>query len=394
METWGADDLVGCDALARDRAHVLWLLTSLTHDGEIAEDLAQDTLVEAWRHAHKLRDLTGRRPWLSAIARNVYRRWLRQQSREAGHRAQPSPEGRSDALRLEGLLRDDGDLEVQLERDELADLLDRALALLPAAARETLVARYVHESPLAEIAARLGTSEKAVSMRLSRGRLLLHRVLTTDLARDAASYGLHDDTREGWRETRIWCSVCGQHRLHGILTHDVFSLRCPDCRPKPGVVFLSADAPAIYAGVHGFRAALNRHMAWAYDHVTAGLRAGSMACLRCAHPCPVRVGLLTDVQPGLRAVEGAAYRCMACGFQLVQSLDGLAASHPAGRQFWRRHPRIRTVPAREVEVAGRAALVFGVESVTDGARLDLIATRDTFEVLGVHGATEAARDEP
>ncbi len=386
METWASDETVERDTLARDRAHALRLLTALTRDREIAEDLAQETLIEAWRHAHNLHDPAGRTPWLSAIARNVYLRWRRRQGREAAHRADPGPEGRTGAPRLEDLRRDDGDLAVQLERDELAELLDRALALLPSATREALVARYVHESSLAEIAAGLGTSEKAVSMRLSRGKLLLHRVLTTDLTRDTASHGLWEDMREGWRETRIWCSVCGQRRLRGILTNRVFSLRCPDCRPKPGVLFLHSDTPAIHAGVHGFKAALNRHMAWAYDHVTAGLRAGAMACLRCGRPCPVRVGPFVDAQPELRDVEGVSYRCEDCGFGLVQSLDGLATSHPAGRQFWRRYPRIHTLPPREVEAAGRAALVFGIESVAEGARLDLIATRDTFEVLGVYGA--------
>jgi len=392
METWIAGETVEDDILTRDRAHALRLLTALTRDREVAEDLAQETLVEAWRHAHKLHDPAGRTPWLSAIARNVYRHWRRRQGREAAHRAEPGLKGQTGAPRLEDLLLDDGDLAVQLERDELAELLDRALALLPSTTREALVARYVHESSLAEIAARLGTSEKAASMRLSRGKLLLHRALTADLARDAACYGPREDTREDWRETRIWCSVCGQHRLRGILTDQVFSLRCPDCRPKPGVIFLHSDTSAIRAGVHGFKAALNRHMAWSYDHVTTGLRTGAMACPRCGRPCLVRVGLLADAQPGLRDVEGVSYRCAACGFGLVQSLDGLAALHPAGRQFWRRHPRIHTLPAREVEAGGRAALVFGIESVADGARLDLIATRDTFEILGVYGAAHVERD--
>ncbi len=392
METWVAGETMECDILARDRAHALRLLTALTRDREVAEDLAQETLVEAWRHAHKLHDPAGRTPWLSAIARNVYRRWRRRQGCEAAHRVEPGLKGQTGAPCLEDLLLDDGDLAVQLERDELAELLDRALALLPAATREALVARYAHESSLAEITARLGTSEKAASMRLSRGKLLLHHVLTADLASAAAAYGLHGETREDWRETRIWCSVCGQHRLRGILTDRVFSLRCPDCRPKPDVIFLHSDTSAIRAGVHGFKAALNRHMAWSYDHVTAGLWASTVACPRCGRSCPIRVGLLADAQLGLRDVEGVSYRCEACGFGLVQSLDGLAASHPAGRQFWRRHPRIHTLPAREVEADGRAALVFSIESVTDGARLDLIATRDTFEILGVYGAAHAERN--
>jgi hypothetical protein len=41
-----------------------------------------------------------------------------------------------------------------------------------------------------------------------------------------------------------------------------------------------------------------------------------------------------------------------------------------------------------VEAAGRAALVTSFESVTDGARLDVVSARDTYEILSVHGAPD------
>jgi RNA polymerase sigma factor (sigma-70 family) len=80
-------------------------------------------------------------------------------------------------------LADDFDLEVDLERDDLAWLLDRALALLPPETREILVQKYVEECPQADVAARLGLTEGAVEARLQRGKLALRRVLTTDVRR-------------------------------------------------------------------------------------------------------------------------------------------------------------------------------------------------------------------
>ncbi len=56
---------------AAERARLVRLCAYLTGDAQAAEDLAQETLVEAWRHAHKLHDPHGREPWLRAIARNV-----------------------------------------------------------------------------------------------------------------------------------------------------------------------------------------------------------------------------------------------------------------------------------------------------------------------------------
>lgn len=378
---------VWLDGVAADRPQLVRLCARLTGDADVAEDLAHDTLIEAWRNAHKLRDPQGRSPWLSAIARRVCLRWASQRGRDRAHLTQAFDcDGR--ASQEDKSVPDPCDIEVELERHDLADLLDRALALLPPQTRAVLIARYIHESPHAEIAARLGISDKAVSMRLSRGKLLLHRALATDLKDAAAAYGLCD-AREEWRETPIWCPVCGRRHLQGLLTDTVFSLRCPDCRPDPGSVYLHSDETAIHAGVHGFKAALNRHMTWAYDHATTGLRTGSVACPHCARPCPAHVGRLADVRSDLRDVEGVSCRCSGCGCQTVQSLDGLAASHPASRGFWRRHPRIRVVPPRAVEAAGRPALVFGLESITDGARLDLIAARETFEILAIHGAPAA-----
>jgi hypothetical protein len=81
-------------------------------------------------------------------------------------------------------------------------------------------------------------------------------------------------------------------------------------------------------------------------------------------------------------------RCDRCGCAHDLTLAGLALWSPAGRCFWRAHLRLRTLPEREVEAAGRAALVTSFESVTDGARLDVVSARDTYEILSVHGAPD------
>jgi RNA polymerase sigma-70 factor (ECF subfamily) len=74
-------------ALHAERARLVRLCACLTGNSEAAEDLAQETLVEAWRHAHKLHDPSGRDRWLAAIARNVCRRWLRARGRELARHA-------------------------------------------------------------------------------------------------------------------------------------------------------------------------------------------------------------------------------------------------------------------------------------------------------------------
>jgi RNA polymerase sigma-70 factor (ECF subfamily) len=195
------------NVLLRERARLVRLCAYFTGESDAAEDLAQETLIEAWRHSARLHDLSGVDRWLAAIARNVCRRWQRRRGRDWAHLLPPTPESMSEAI-----ADDDDDLAVELERDELATLLDKVLALLPPETRAALIARYVEESPQAEIAARLGISEGAVAVRLHRGKLTRRRLLVSEFPDDAAAYGLIDSAGDA-QETRIWCPECGRHRL-------------------------------------------------------------------------------------------------------------------------------------------------------------------------------------
>jgi RNA polymerase sigma-70 factor (ECF subfamily) len=281
------------------------------------------------------------------------------------------------------------DLEAELERDELAHLLDRALALLPPATRRVLIETYIEESPQAEVAARLGLSEGAVAMRLHRGKLALRRVLVTDLSQEAAAYGLIDGDAQGWRETRIWCSSCGQRRYMGAYnqrTGDLV-LRCPACFHH-GFNLGQAERGEPLRGGKGHKSALFRRIAWAEGYFRQALARGTIPCLMCGRPVPARMGMPDYVPPAMRHLRGMYLRCDRCGCAHDLAVAGLALWSPAGRRFWRAHPRLRTLPEREVEAAGRAAIVTSFESVTDAARLDVVSARDTYEILSVHGAPD------
>jgi RNA polymerase sigma factor (sigma-70 family) len=373
--------------LPAERARLVRLCAYLTGHSDAAEDLAQETLVEAWRHAHKLHDPNGRDRWLAAIARNVCHRWLRARSRELARRAY-EPWDADAAEPVEGPA-DEFDVEVDLERHELAQLLDRALALLPPVTRQVLIESYVEASPQAEVAARLRLSAGAVAMRLQRGKLALRRVLATDLAQEAAAYGLVDEDTQGWRETRIWCSSCGQRRYMGAFnqrTGDLV-LRCPACSHSGFNLGQAARGEPLHGG-KGHKSALFRHIARAEGYFRQALTHGMVPCWRCGRPVPARMGMPDYVPPATRHLRGMYVVCDGCGCANDVSLAGLALWSPAGRRFWRAHPRQRTLPEREVEAAGRAALVTSFESVTDAARLDVVSARDTYEILSVHGAPD------
>ena len=157
-------DREGRAAFDGEWARLVRLCARLAGDASVAEDLAQETLVEAWRQRHKLRQPEGRARWLSAIARHVCRRWLSRQAR------------RQFAWDC-GAASTGDDLDADLLRQERAALLDRALGTLPGATRELLVARYADDASPNDLAGRMGLSEGAVKVAVHRLRRHFRDVL-------------------------------------------------------------------------------------------------------------------------------------------------------------------------------------------------------------------------
>ncbi len=226
--------------LAAERPRLVRLCARLSGNWDAAEDLAQETLLQAWHHADRLSDWQQAAPWLSAIARNLCLHWSRRHYREQGRLTQSAYADLPSALHAAAQSHTDFDLEFELERQELVTLLDRALALLPPETRTVLIQKYVEESPYAE---QIGLSENAVAVHAHRGRRAFQRVLANELRTEAATYGLIDRVRDTWDETRIWCPWCGNRRLCGRFQKSastgVFDLRCPAC--NDGAIATHAD---------------------------------------------------------------------------------------------------------------------------------------------------------
>jgi RNA polymerase sigma factor (sigma-70 family) len=378
-----------------ERALILRVCLRATHDRDAAEDLAQETLLEAWRHWDKLRepdDPQARARWLTSIAANVCRRWARRAGRDLAHttRLTASGEGAEPGDGIEPLA-DDGDaLDMELEHAERAQLLDRALGLLPPDTREALIARYLLELPLGEIAARHGVSEATLSVRLHRGKQALRQLLATTLREESLTYGLLPASDAGWQETRIWCPACGETRLQGQLGGSParLRLRCPRCaQPGSGIVaqdeFIDhVSYQGSLDGVQTFKAALNRVGTWAgaYYRTGAVLREALCRCGRIIAFAPMRQAE-TVLAP--RSEHGLRASCP-CHARNHADLAGIALSTAEARRFWRAHPRIHRLPYREVETEGRDVIVVRYEALGGGARLDALFARDSYELLSVH----------
>jgi RNA polymerase sigma-70 factor, ECF subfamily len=164
--------------LAAELPRLVRLATRLVRDADTAEDLAQDTVVTAWRRRHQLRSEDALGAWLRrALVRRV-----------VDHARSSRP-----TVDLEAVERDwrDDAFTVQpervLERAELRDELEDALSHLPAIYRVPLVLHDAAGWTMPDIAEASGIGLPAAKQRLRRGRMMLVSALADDDARRRAS---------------------------------------------------------------------------------------------------------------------------------------------------------------------------------------------------------------
>jgi RNA polymerase sigma factor (sigma-70 family) len=314
-----------------ERARLVRLCAVLSGDREVAEDLAQEALLEAWRHRHKLSDPDRADRWLTAIARNVCLRWGRTRGRL------PVP------------LAELPEAPAPVE-DGIGELLE----LLPPAARDVMEQRYVHELTHEQIAAGLGISADAVAMRLSRGKLALRGILG----------------EAEWRRSGVACPQCGTRKLLMRRTEHAIELTCMACAGDDVLIRYPLDNPQFARLVDGLErpsAMLRRVGEWV-QHYFAGGAGTSVQCSRCSLSATVRA----HVRRG--GIRGLCVRCEACGEEVWSSLAGVAAALPAVRE--RRPPRL-------VDVREERSVVAVVQASLDGSRtVEVAFDRVTYALLG------------
>jgi RNA polymerase sigma factor (sigma-70 family) len=370
--------LASIDLVAEsERAWLVRYCARLSGQPESAEDIAQETLLEAWRNRHKLSEPAGRLNWLAAIARHVAQRWARAHGRDL-QRLAPLEEG-EDADQ-QPWMQDSADFEYDLERAELAALLDRALALLPAETRLALIAHYIEDMPQTEVAARLGLSVGTLGVRLHRGKLALRQLFANELREEAAAFGLGSASGVTWQELTVWCPLCGQQRLQGCLdpSNAHLLVRCPACSLTPFI----DHRTSLLKGALTCRAAFNRVFDWATEYFPPAMQRGSARCMGCGRMAPIRRGLPFLARPR-NLEEASLHIACTCPARSTSDLAFLALASQEGRRFFRAHPRIRLLPLDEQEVEGVPALRASFISLTETARLDLLAARDTLRPLQI-----------
>ena len=389
---------------------------------DLAEDVVQETLLEAWKSLDRVYDIAGVHRWLDEICRNVCRRHARKHETEQRHRrlltfAADDGGGNGAPTRapLDSLPDSDIDDPIEaLHRQEIALLLDRALDLLPDQAREVVELCYLREIPQREATERLGLSLSALEARLHRARRSLRILFNGPLRNEAAAFGLtlEDANVLGWQETRLWCPLCGRHRLSGMfLTQSDGSanlhMRCPDCERRYGLCDI--DSSTVHSkgliqldGLRSFRPAWKRTMRGTAQRYTQALQSGVYRCPYCGAPATLHLVdkiQVTAIPAGAEFPDSLArhpyrfwvwWRCdqpqsgSSDHSGLFAASDLIYWSQTATQQFMREHPRWLGEPELLVEYEGRPALRLQMADATSAARLTVLADRQTLSVLALY----------
>ena len=148
---------------------------TLTGDSEQAEDLAQETVLQAWRCRGQFHAGTNLRAWLSTILRNRFystqrrRKWRAEYDQEIIERTLVAP--------------DDPSANVELED------VRRALAMLPDFQREALILVGAGGMRYEEVAEIMGCPVGTVKSRVRRARDELQAILFEGRAAEAQRGG-------------------------------------------------------------------------------------------------------------------------------------------------------------------------------------------------------------
>ncbi len=184
-------------ALFENEAPRVHALARRICSGRDADDLVQDTFLNAFRAIDQLADPENPRPWLFAIAHRACQRLHRRRAGEPQHldsfdELLPQPEAT-----LPEVSSLQPDPHSDRLRAEARELVEQGIAELPEAFRIPLLLADIAELKLSEIAAILDLEEATVKTRIHRARLKLRQILAHGLPqRPISSAAQHAHARE------------------------------------------------------------------------------------------------------------------------------------------------------------------------------------------------------
>ena len=172
-ELWSRVTVGDRDAFAKLVDRHQNLLCSLAYSGcgdfALAEEIAQEAFIHAWRRPEQLREPSRLRAWLCGMVRNLARGAFR--GKQVVRAVLPL-----DTQLQELPCTDNGPVDQAIYREE-ASLLWKTLASIPEPYRDAMVLYYREGHSTSQVAAHLDITEDAARQRLTRGRAMLRSEL-------------------------------------------------------------------------------------------------------------------------------------------------------------------------------------------------------------------------
>lgn len=364
-----------------ERQALLRAFRSWTDNPTMAEDLVQQTMLEAWK-SDRQPEPDEWRPWLFGVARNVLLRWRRELARDLRRSIEtPASTAIFEATSA------DIDIESELEQREIVNLLHNLLELLPEETRRILLLKYVDEMPQQAIAEELDLHEKAVEGRLHRGKKALRQQLLTFRPDEAVHLGIIVEPNT-WQQTMLWCRICGRHELlarwsdNGKLWFD-----CPAC--EHGERSRIFEGGLFGPNANNRRPTFGRAVNYFQTQTERCIEVGREQAVPC--PNPVCQGTLSHrsdevVNPsGSQLIVPAVFRCDSCDATLFfEDLCDCGIDVATGRDFMSRYPRVKTLPRTKIIHHGIQSLQTRWVAVGDTAEFVTWHDADTGQIIDTY----------
>ncbi len=179
MERYRAGDEDAFTLLVRRHQQPLInFIARYINDRDSAEDLAQETFIRIFKAAQRYKPGQAHfKTWMYHIASNLCKNELRNRGRRNRYRVDNVVEGNGDSEQIDLIENTPADAssqpEVALERKELHDAIQSAIAELPEQYRVPLVLRDLQGLSYDEISETLELRSGTTKSRINRARLML-----------------------------------------------------------------------------------------------------------------------------------------------------------------------------------------------------------------------------
>jgi RNA polymerase sigma-70 factor (ECF subfamily) len=165
------------DLMDRHAQKLFHYLVRSLQDEDDAADVSQETFVKVFQHRDKFDPSQKFTTWLYTIASNLVRDRFRWRSRHPQVSLEAEDEQTETSLK-HNLTADQPTPDQQMQTQERAETVRKAVARLPGELRQPLILAVYQGMSQAEIALILKCSVKAVETRIYRARHLLRTTLT------------------------------------------------------------------------------------------------------------------------------------------------------------------------------------------------------------------------